>query len=229
MLRTCLCTAVNVVVTVFSSYRILRSSGPFLVGYHRRLRAAPLFVPFSFFGAALFRAGAWVSIRRGSKAHGPCPMVGVCRHDSGALGPGLCSILDIDFRERPFPDVGRIASTTYNDVPHGERIHPLRVCRTTMCGIHITEPGAYVRHSRRTTPPFPFPPTPLWRAPGSSFYVVNRTGGPGQSAKRAAPWEETRPGRGDCTGRRRRSKLPETRKRPGNTNRLQKGPRPQRW
>jgi hypothetical protein len=61
MLRTCLCTAVNVVVTVFSSYRILRSSGPFLVGYHRRLRAAPLFVPFSFFGAALFRAGAWVS------------------------------------------------------------------------------------------------------------------------------------------------------------------------
>jgi hypothetical protein len=37
---------------------------------------------------------------------------------------------------------------------------------------------------------FPFPTytpmegTPLWRAPGSSFYVVTRTGGPGQSAKK---------------------------------------------
>jgi hypothetical protein len=74
MLRTCLCTAVNVVVTVFSSYRTLRSSGPFLAGYHRRLRAAPLFVPSSFFGAALFHAaGAWVSIQRGSKVHAPGP------------------------------------------------------------------------------------------------------------------------------------------------------------
>jgi hypothetical protein len=63
-----------------------------------------------------------------------------------------------------------MASTTSNYVPHGKRIHPLRVRRTTMCGIHTKEPGARVRHPRRTTPPFPFPTTTPME--GAGFFVL---------------------------------------------------------
>ena len=75
---------------------------PYLVGYDGRLRAAPHPLAQVFSGTALFRAGAWISIQARGKVHGLGSMAGVCRRDSGPLGPGLCRMLDTDFREHPF-------------------------------------------------------------------------------------------------------------------------------